>query len=264
MLRDDVVAYLKTHLKEFPVEDLRKQLATEGVTEAEFDASLKEALKPVPARPADATKVKARASGALAKVFMATGAAAILGAAVLAVVQKPAATPATEGTPSAAMPAAGGSDAGEGGFVGHYGYVIKLPAGYQAVQTFKGQRNNVEVVHFCKKDTDPTNFLNEGLFGQLGIVRLEVMPSPVADDLHGLENLQSMVTGRANARGEKYTVKNLQVSNLRGIQLTYDVPSPRVESFILGHSSLYSFTAGQDDDVYRALLQSLRDARSEI
>jgi len=259
MLRSDVVGYLKDHLKQFPVEDLRKQLSAEGVTEAEFDAALKEALKPV--APSDATKVKARASGALARVFMFSGALAIIAAAILAVTQKPAEIAQASGPESAAMPPI---EAGEGGFIGHHGYVVKLPQGYQAVQSFRDARKTVEIVHFCKRDTDPTNFLNEGLFGQLGIVRLAVAPSPVADDLHGLENLQNLVTGRAAARGEKFTVKNLQISSLRGVQLTYDVPFPRVEAFILGRRVMYSFVAGQEDETYRALIQSLRDARSEI
>ena len=151
----------------------------------------------------------------------------------------------------------------EAGFVGKYGYVVRLPEGYSAVQSFKDNTKTIEVVHFCRLGTDPTNFLNEGLFGQLGIVRLTVQPSPVSNDLHGLENLSSIIMSRAQARGEKFTVKNLQVSSLRGLQLIFDVPFPRVEAYILGHDVLYSFTAGQDDEYFRLLLQSLRDARSE-
>ena len=262
MLRGDVVDYLKSHIKQFPVEDLRKQLSTEGVSEAEFDAALKETLRPLPAGslPSYSTKVKARASGVMAKFFMMAGAGAIIMAAIMAVVQKPASVPAKDGTATAAMPAV----TAEGGFIGHHGYVVKLPTGYTAVQNFKDERKNLEVVHFCRQDTDATNFLNEGLFGQMGIVRLEVSPSPVADDLQSLDRLTQIITGRATARGEKFTVKNLQISSMRGIQLTYDVPSPRVEAFILGRSMLYAFTAGQDDETYRALIQSLRDARSEM
>lgn len=252
MPRPEVVAYLKENLKKFPADELRGQLSREGVTDAEFDASLKEALKPVP----EHTKVKARASGMLARVLMLGGTVAILAAAALAVFQRPPAAPATAGAAAAGV--------SESGFVGQAGYVIKLPPGYSAVQAFKDERRTIEVVHFCRSETDPTNFLDEGLFGQLGIVRLTVSPSPIPDDLHGLENLSNMVQGRAQQRGEKFTVKNLQISTLRGIQIIYEQPFPRVEAYILGRSTLYAFTAGQDDETYRGLLQSLRDSRSEI
>lgn len=258
--RAEVVEYLKGNLKKFPADALRAQLAKEGVSDAEFDAALREAMKPPPPEP---TKVRARASGVLARVLMFAGLGAIVAAAALAIFQKPAGAPGGDSAASTAAPTtpAGG---GESAFVGHSGYVIKLPPGYAAVQRFKDERKTVEVVHFCKADTDPTNFLDEGLFGQLGIVRLRVEPSPVPDDLHGLENLTSLVQQRAAARGEKFALKNLQISTMRGVQLTYEAPFPRVESFLLGRNMLYSFTAGQDDDVYRSLLESLRDSRSEM
>jgi hypothetical protein len=263
MLRADVVNYLKEHLKDYPADDLRQQLAAEGITEFEFDTALKEALRPVPEQP---TKVRARASGILARVLMFGGTGAILAAAALAVFQKPAASPGgdTAAAVAASTTTVAGAASGESGFVGKSGYVIKLPPGYSAVQNYKDDKKTIEVVHFCKSDTDPTNFLDEGLFGQLGIVRLTVSPSPVSDDLHGLDNLSSLVQNRALQRGEKFTAKNLQISTLRGVQLIFEAPFPRVEAYILGHTVLYSFTAGQDDETYRGLIQSLRDSRSEI
>jgi hypothetical protein len=259
--RAEVVEYLKGNLKKFPADALRAQLAKEGVTDAEFDAALREALKPPPAEP---TKVRARASGILARVLMFAGLGAIVAAAALAIFQKPAAGPGGDTAAASAAATTTQAGSGESGFVGHSGYVIKLPPGYAAVQRFKDERKTVEVVHFCKADTDPTNFLDEGLFGQLGIVRLRVEPSPIPDDLHGLENLTALVQQRAAARGEKFALKNLQISTMRGVQLTYEAPFPRVESFLLGRNMLYSFTAGEDDDIYRSLLESLRDSRSEM
>lgn len=248
MARPDIVAYLRENLKKFPEDVLRQQLASDGVDEKEF----KEALLEI--RKTPKTQLKAKASGALGRALMAAGLSSVLGAVLVAVFQKPAAKakPALEAAP------------GQSGFVGHYGYVVRLPEGYAAVQTFKDQSKSVELVHFAKAGTDPTNFLDEGLFGQLGIVRLETRPSPVPEGLDGLERLTSLVTGRAQQRGEKYTVKNLQVSNLRGLQITYEAPFSRVEAFLLGRDVLYAFMAGQDDDTFRAIVQSLRDARSEI
>jgi hypothetical protein len=258
MVRADVVDYLRENLKKFPVEDLRSQLVAEGVSPQDFETALKEAQKAPAGAP---TKVKAKASGVMARLLLFAGMAAILAAAGLAVFQKPAAAPET----AAAVAAAGGVTSTEAGFVGHSGYVIKLPTGYTAVQSFKDpDRKTTEVVHFCRSETDPTAFLDEGLFGQLGIVRLVVSPSPIRDDLNGLENLTTMLQNRALSRGEKFAVKTLQVSNLRGVQIVYEQPFPRVEAYLLGRSMMYSFTGGQDDETYRGLLQSLRDSRSEI
>ena len=248
MLREDVVAYLRAHYKKFPEEQLRHQLANDGVTDAEFDLAMAEVKKPAPAP----TAVKANRSLKLARALMILGGITVVFAGVMAIAQRP--------RQKADDPSL---TTGDSGFIGHFGYVVRLPPGYQAVQS-RDERKNLEVVYFCKAGTDPTTFLDEGLFGQLGIVRLEVQPSPVPNDLHGLENLTKFVTGRAASRGEKHTLKNLQFSTLRGIQLNYDVPFPRVEAFILGREVMYTFTAGQDDETYRGLLQSLRDSRSEI
>jgi hypothetical protein len=249
MARPDVVAYLRENLKKFPEDVLRRQLASDGVDEKEFKEALLEIKKP------PRTKIKAKASGALGRALMAAGLSSVIAAVLVAVFQKPP-TP----KPTIESSAAGG----QSGFVGHYGYVVRLPEGYAAVQSFKDQAKTVEVVHFCRSGTDPTSFLDEGLFGQLGIVRLETRPLPVSDDLEGLEKLTNLITGRAQQRGEKFTVKTLQVSNLRGVQITYEAPFSRVEAFLLGHEALYAFMAGQDDETFRGIVQSLRDARSEI
>ncbi|MDE2039081.1 MAG: hypothetical protein KGO96_00540 [Elusimicrobia bacterium] len=204
----------------------------------------------------DSTMVKAKASGLLGKLLMVAGLGAIIVGGMLSLLQK---TPPPKPAPSAAAPSPGPS-----GFVGHSGYVIKLPPGYTAIRHFRDEKQTVEVVYFCKVGTDPTNFIDEGLFGQLGIVKLVVGPSPVPNDLDGINNLSEFLSERARQRGETFTMKQFQLSNLHGVQLDYQAPFPRIEAFLLGHSLLYSFTAGQDDAVFRSLLQSLRDSRSEI
>jgi len=252
MARPEVLAYLRDNLKKFPEDVLRHQLETEGVEPAEFDEALAELKnKGKGAKP----KTRPPAAKVVARLLLVSGACVIAGAVLLGVAQKrKRAAAAAAAPPPVAM---------EQGFVGASGYVVRLPDGYAAVQSFQDERKTVERVHFCKIGTDPTNFLDTGLFGQLGIVRLTVQPSPIPDDLDGIDNLTRQVTASAQARGEKFTLKNIQVSSMRGVQLTYDTPFPRVEAYILGHNVLYSFLAGQDDEVYRTLLQSLRDARSE-
>ncbi len=256
MPRADVVAYLRANLKKFPEDVLRHQLHTEGVEDHEFDEALAEVKKPKAAP----TKAKATASKKLARLLMASGVCVLSGALILGFLQKRKKTGAAAAAGDTSVPP---TAATEKGYVGASGYVVRLPDGYSAVQSFMDDKKTVERVHFCKVGTDPTNFLDEGLFGQMGIVRLTVQPSPIPDDLNGIDSLTQSVTARAQARGEKFTLKNIQVSSMRGVQVTYDAPFPRVEAYLLGHNVLYSFFAGQEDEIYRTLLQSLRDARSE-
>lgn len=245
MPEPEIVRYLKDNLKKFPIEQLRAQLAKEGVGDADFDEALRLALVPTERKPAK--------RGGAAKLFLGAGVGMALLGAILALRE-----------PSVEPPPAAGPPSIEGGFVGHHGYVVRLPPDYIAVQSFRDERKKAETVHFCPKGTDPSNFLNEGLYGQLGIVKLEVQISPLAGTLNGLDTLARIVGGRAQQNNEKYTLKNLQVSSMRGIQVNFDVPFPRVESYILGERHLYSFSAGQDDEIYRGVLESLRDPRSEL
>ena len=244
MAKPEVVAYLNAHLKKFAVDALRRQLSLEGVSEAEFDEALKTALsKPPAAR-------KSRAG----ILFLAGGVSMV--AALAAFVALNQQTPA----PFVAKPPA---QSGESAFVGHTGYVVRLPKDYSAVTTFKDSKKKWEVVHFCKTGTDPTNFLNEGLYGQLGIVRLEIEQNIWAGALNGQEQLVRAMTQRLKARGDKFISKNLQISSLRGIQVIVELPNPGVTAYILGEKVLYHFTAGQDDEIYRDILNSLRDSQSE-
>lgn len=202
-----------------------------------------------PPKPAPAKSRK------LLALTMALGGALLTGGGLLVLLNPPAGGPkATD------LPTAGGA---EGVFVGRHHYVVALPKDYVSVQTFKDAGKSVETVHFCKLGTDPTNFLNEGLYGQLGIVRLEVRPSSLAG-LEGLARVTDVVSAKARQRDEKFTVSNLQIGPLRGIQVVYDVPFARVESYILGEGLLFHFYAGQADEIYRSILQSLRDTRSEL
>ncbi len=245
--KPEVVSYLRQHLKQFTLAQLRAQLAQEGVSDMEFDEALKEA-KTAPPPP--------KKSGIAAKIFLAGGLAAVIIAALVSLSHKPEDEPAAPPPAPAAAPS-------ESGFVGHYGYVVRLPKEYTAVQNFVDEKKTVELVYFCKAGTDPTQFLNEGLYGQLGIVRLRVEPLEFSSDLDGLADLTHVVTSRAAARGEKYTLKNISISSMRGIQLNYDMPDARVEAFILGDKVLYIFMAGEEDQTYHDILNSLRDANSE-
>lgn len=245
MVRPEILAYLKANLDKFPVEALRRRLETDGVSDAEFDEALKAAL---PGSPRPATKGRRLGRAALAGGFFALVAVAGL----IFLSGRKAAAP-----PLIAAPV------GDGGFVGRAGWVVHLPRGYVAVSEVKDSSKDWEVVHFCRSGTDPTNFLNEGLFGQLGIVRLEVQQSPLAGNLNGPDVMSQLVSGRLQRRGDKFAIKSRQVSGLRGIQVTIEPPNVAVEVYLLGEKHVYFFTAGQDDDILRDIVASLRDPHAE-
>lgn len=251
MTRRDVVEYLRENLPKFSVDALRRQLLDEGVSEEEFDESLGEALRDpktvkLPPRGPQASPAK--------KALLFGGVVALAVAAVTALMSGPAARPGSRGAEGAA---------GESAYVGAHGWVLRLPKDYAAYTEFKGPGKSVEIVHFAKRGTDPTSFLDEGLYGPMGIVRLTVAPSEFPANPTGAASLSAAVARKTGSHGEKFEIKDLQIANLSGVQVNVQSPFPRVEAYILGRGDLFFFYAGQEDDVWRDIVQSLRDMRSE-
>lgn len=252
MLRPDVVEYLKENLKAYPVEILRKQLADEGVSDQDFTDSLAVALR-APTTVSKTVPVKRKTSLA-AIAFLCVGVAVILSIGFYALSQKP---KLSRGEGNTENPS------GESGFIGHAGWIVRLPKDYVGVSDFRDAGKQHQIVYFCKKGTDPTNFVNEGLFGQLGIVKLEVLPTQFPNNPTGIANLSRMAAGKYKNAGEKFTMKTMQVATLPGVSVTVLSPFPRAEAFVLGQDHMYFFSAGQEDDVWRDIVLSLRDAHTE-
>jgi hypothetical protein len=252
MLRPDVVEYLRENLPKHPVEVLRRQLHDEGVSDADFEHSLADALRGPKTKTA---AKKAKPANKAAKYLMMGGLALIVGVALFALAQK------SVLPPPAAPAAATGS--GESGFVGSKGWVVRLPKDYVGISEFKDSSKNDEIVHFCTRGTDPSNFIDEGLYGQLGIVRLEVALSQFPPNPTGAANLANAVTRKTVSHGEKFIMKNIQIGTLPGVQVNIQAPFPRVEAYILGQNDLYFFFGGQEDDIWRDIVLSLRDDHSE-
>ena len=253
MIRPEVINYLRENLSKHPVEDLRRQLYGEGVSDIDFEHCLAEALRGPKAPP---TSRKPKPAGKGAKLMLTAGLALIVGVGLYALSQKPAAAPAAD-------PVVPATSSGESGFVGTRGWVVRLPKDYVGIAQFKDESKAIEIVHFCKRGTDPTNFLNDGLFGQMGIVRLTIAPSEFPPNPTGAANLASAVARRTTAHGEKFVMKNIQIATLPGVQVNIQSPFPRVEAYILGQHDLYFFYAGEEDEVWRDIVLSLRDAHSE-
>jgi hypothetical protein len=251
MVKPEVVSYLSANLKKHPIDELRRQLAQEGVSDMDFDDSLKAAMRS-PTTAGAGREAPSRASLA----FLVAGVLFVAALAAFLTLRR-------EPTPAPPPSTVVVSASGESAFVGNTGYVVRLPKNYEAVAVFKDEKKTVEVVHFCRAGTDPTNFLHKGLFGQLGIVRLEASPNPFAQSLAGPERLTRSLQTQHSARGDKFTIRNVGVSSLRGVQVTVELPEPSVETFILGETVLYDFYGGQEDDIYRDIVNSLRDPHAE-
>lgn len=256
-MRPEVVDYLRENLPKFPVETLRHQLYSEGVSDVDFEHCLAEALRAPKATVKTGRKTAGKPASKAAKLMLAAGLLMIVGVGIFALSQKPASPPA----PAAAAPDGGAS--GESGFVGTHGWVVRLPKDYVGLSEFKDSSKATEVVHFCRRGTDPTNFLNDGLFGEMGIVRLTVTPSDFPANPTGAANLANAVSRKTTAHGDKFVMKNIQIGTLPGVQVNIQAPFPRVEAYVLGQGDLYFFYAGQEDDIWRDIVLSLRDARSE-
>ena len=252
MMHPEVVEYLRENLPKFPVDDLRRQLREEGVSDLDFEQCLAEALRS-PKLTQNTRRIQPASKAA--KSMLASGVLLILLVGLYALSLKP------------ATPRAGRADAatatGESGFVGAHGWVVRLPKDYVGLSEFKDSSKRVEIVHFCKRGTDPTNFLNEGLFGEMGIVRHTVAPSDFPANPTGAASLADAVARRTAGHGEKFVLKNIQVGALSGVQVNVQSPFPRVEAYVLGQSDVYFFYASLEDDIWRDIVPSLRDARSE-
>ncbi len=253
MLRPEVVQYLRANLPKYSVEALRRQLREEGVSEIDFEHCLADALR----GPKSMTPLKKKAPArAAARFALTSGVVLAVGVGLFALSRKPAVpTPSTEPTAT--------TGSGESGFVGADGWVLRLPKDYAGFAGFRGSNKAGQIVHFAKRGTDPTNFLDEGLYGPMGIVRLEVAPSPFPANTTGAANLANAVRNKTAAHGEKYEMKTIRIGTLPGVQITIQAPFPRVEAYILGQNNLYFFYGGQEDDVWRDIVLSLRDAHAE-
>lgn len=251
-----LVAYLRKTVPEFGAQSVKEKLVEEGVPEAEIDEALAIAIKPARKRP---------------PLFLALGFMIFVLGAVLVFLsfEKPKPPSAANGsgdptvgggaTPPNPDPAATAPLAPKGPFMGYYGYMLQVPPGYATQTAFKDMGNRTEVVFLFPEKTDPTNFVNEGLYGQLGIMRLEVSPLRIAHGTIGIDSLRAGITQTLNARGDTYELKDTTVGGLSGFIVKISSPFPLVQAFIVGSKVMYVLTAGVDDQTVGNLLQSLTE-----
>jgi hypothetical protein len=258
MVDPDIIAYLQDNIKKYPVDALREQLRAEGISEPDIEEALKVALRsnkpaPLPAAPLKGLPDPKKRRNSF--IFACAAAGGLIGLAIF-MMNAP-----EQPGPGKDKPGEVQVDNPESAYIGRLGFVVHLPQGYMAVPSAQSATDSREIVHFCKTGTDPTQFTDEGLFGPLGIVRLEVSPDPNAGQRFAMENLQGKLEAAAATRKEKYSAGRIDVGSLKGFTLTYEAPFPRLETYIMGNKVRYSFLAGQDDATFRDIVMSLRETQ---
>ncbi|MHB2025544.1 MAG: hypothetical protein ACYCPQ_02720 [Elusimicrobiota bacterium] len=250
MIRPEIVDYFKDNLRHFPADELRRRLGEDGVSDLDIADSLRAALAPAAGKRNAKSPRKQKRLFFAAVVFLAAGAGMLF---------FDSSRPPTAPKAPADAVATGQKSV----FLGHYGYVVHLPPGYSYFTGFKDPRKIVEVSYFCKTGTHYEDALDTGLYGPMGIVRLQARPSAMAGRTDGIAELSVILAARAKSQNQEYSFKNLQVGTLRGIEIDYQKPFAHVEAYLLGQKILFSFYAGKDDGIYRSILDSLRDEASE-
>lgn len=248
-----LVAYLRQNVPKYGEQPIKDKLIEEGLTETEVDEALAVAIKP---------ERKKKPTLVIALGFSIFVIGAVL---VFFSLEKP--VPATGGVE---RPAVGGAEPGtapppsapvvpKGPLLGHYGWMLQVPPGYATQTAFKDLGNRTEVVYFFPEGTDPTNFVNEGLYGQLGIMRLEVSPLRIAQGTIDIDSLRGGITQTLNKRGDTYELKDTSAGGLRGFVVRISSPFPLTQAFVVGSKVMYVLTSGVDEPKFQNLLQGLTE-----
>lgn len=236
----DLVVYFRKHLKKFGEEALTNRLLEEGVDAQQIALALAEAKRP----PQPMKK---------ALPLMISGFSLLFACLYFAQDQKPA-----EKRPRATQAASSEPRP----FLGSYGYVVQPPPGYENFSEFRDSSRTQEVVYFFPSGTDPAQFGHEGLYGQLGIIRLEVSPRRIPDGRLGIEQIRSAMAARLNARKVPFTERELLVSQFPAILINIAEPVNLTQTFVIGRRVLYVLTAGKEDQLYLDMLASLQEVSS--
>jgi hypothetical protein len=163
-----------------------------------------------------------------------------------------------------------GRTEGRKGFFGHYGYVVALPENYSVFAKFVDDAKTVEVAWFFPSEVDPAFIESEAmaedesqqyLYGQHGVVRLEVVPrghDSFGRDHPDLAMLQEGFSQWMVEEGWKFVMKPLAVAR-PAFQAVISEPTPLNKVIVEGQKVVDVFTAGADDQIVQALAGSLKE-----
>ncbi len=230
MIREEVVFYLKSNLGKFPLSELKAQLLSEGVSEEEIKSALKAAKR-------------AQSRERFGRFLMILGGVALFSSLVfifLRPTRPPLGVPVTSPV-----------------FISHFGYTLHIPDGYEAIIDKKTRRR--ETVFFCQKGTDPSTFLDQSLYGELGILRLKVLPNPFPNDLSAFNKLSRIIESKARTNGSPFHLEPLSISGMPGLEVIFDAPASKTLTYVLGAKNLYIFLTGPSNPNAPIIIKSLRE-----
>lgn len=236
-----LVEFLRANLPSQGEAPLRKQLLEDGFSEKEITEAL--LLLEQDAQNARNKPLRYAAYG---------GALCLLLALVISV-RKPPPPSAPEGPPDAPAEFL----VQDSIFHGHYGYIFKLPPGYAAEGSFTDAGKTREAVHIFPRGTDRTHFIHEGLYGQLGILRLEVSPRRVPQGMIGLEALRAWVVRNLAAEKAVYTVRTTVVHEMPAFVSVVTEPFSSARAYVIGQKVYYTLVGGSENALFNDLLSSL-------
>ncbi len=237
-----LVSYLRKNLPRFGEQALRDKLLEEDVAEEEIAAAMAEARRSPPKPP----------------LLLRITVALLAGLIVFGLLYKEEETNKPPSNTSAG--ALNAPPEPSAPYIGNSGYMLKLPNGYSAHSILRDM-GKTEIVFIYPHKVDPSHFNNEGLYGPLGLLRLEVSPRQLPQSAAGAAMLKSTVTAQLSKRGDVFTTRELLVGGLPGFVVNISKPFPSTRAFLIGGKVLYMLVGGNEDRLFNELLESINEDR---
>jgi hypothetical protein len=242
MANNDLHEYVRKNLPTFGEASLREQLLRDGVAAKDIDSAIS-ATKTVPPAP--------RKRRGLALIAVILGGLLIIAAGIMgSKSNKKAVTPVT----------AAEEEFDDGIYYGHYGFLFKLPAGYAAHNEFRDPRKTEEVVYVYPKGTSHNHLIHEGLFGSLGILRLEVLPRRVPQGYVGIDTLKAFVKSRLEHDKAAFSMRDLNVNGKPAFIVNAEKPFKYSRAYLVGQKVRYTLVGGEENSLFIDVLSSLHEA----
>ncbi|MFH2202074.1 MAG: hypothetical protein ABIJ96_03065 [Elusimicrobiota bacterium] len=250
----ELVEYLKNNLPLHGEPALRAQLAKDGVSEKDIAEAI------AAAHSGDAAaEAKRRHKKRLALIAVTAGVVLVALAVSLSIKKPPPPPDKTTAADIGDIDIEDGASEGEV-FRGHYGFMFKLPPKYQAHSLFLDPKKTHERVYIYPKGTNPQHFIHEGLFGSIGILRLDVMRRRVPQGFVGIDTLKSWVTAHLDSDKASYQMRDLMVHSKPAFIINTEKPFRSAKAYIIGQKVRYELTGGEENTIFTSVLSSLYEA----